>query len=235
MEIKKEFLEKVDQTNEQISKSPIVKGLVDGLISLVPFLGSAISSSLDTRAFQLFEENSKRFAEEIRNIVKNLDEAKLDKIFIETPEFTSLLLEVLTRNARAYEEEKVKLFARAFVAFSTTQGAETKYKEGFIKIIDELTVDHIRVLGFVLYRLNNPNKENEKLRRRVLAEDISNSLDIPIDRVLAYCQHLLRFGLLWDWGIGKLGEYKPNKFSITDYGQELATLLKSIDTTKDSS
>ncbi len=228
MELKKQAIEKVDQANEFISNSPIIKGLFDGGLSLIPIIGQAISSSLDARSFKLFEENTKQFTKELKSLIENVDERKIDKNFLESPEFTSILIDTLARNARAYENEKVKNYAKIFANYLTLKGSSIAYKEGFIKILDELTVDHIRIMAFICNQVDNPTEENEKLQDRVLAEDASNSLDIPLERVLAYCQHLLRFGLIRDWGIGKLGAYKPDKFSITDYGRELVQLLTSI-------
>ena len=117
MDIKKEFLEKVDKTNDQISASPIIKGLVDGLISLVPFIGSAISSSLDTRAFQLFEENSRRFAEETREILEKIEEKKIDKNFLESKEFTSLLIEILGRTLELMKKKKLNYLQNYVLCF----------------------------------------------------------------------------------------------------------------------
>ncbi|HCR71074.1 MAG TPA: hypothetical protein DIW23_06490, partial [Anaerolineae bacterium] len=94
-------------------------------------------------------------------------------------------------------------------------------------IIDELDLDHIRILGFIFERVNNPIETDERLKDRVFAEDISSSLELSLGRTLAYCQQLLKFGLVRDWGIGKMGVYKPDKFSITEYGRELAQLLIS--------
>lgn len=225
MSAKKNLLAKIDDTNERISDSPIIKGLIDGGLSLIPFLGSAISSSLDTRAFQLFEENSRKFTEEVRQIVGNLDENKLDKEFIESPEFTSLLIGTLARNAHSYQQEKTRAYAKLFVSFLTNPGSSVSYKEGFIRIIDELDIDHIRIVAFIFERTNNPVETDERLKDRVVAEEISIVLNIPVDRTLAYCQQLIRYGLLRDWGIGKFGAYKPDKFAITDYGRELSQYL----------
>lgn len=227
MTTKKNLLAQIDKTNKQISDSPIIKGLIDGGLSLIPFAGAVISSSLDTRAFQLFEENSRRFAEEVRRTTIELDESKLDKEFLESQEFTSLLISTLTRNAHTYKQEKVKVFARIFVSFFTFPGSKAPYKDGFVQIIDELDIDHIRILGFIFERVNNPIENDERLRDRVLADDISLNLQIPMGRTLAYCQQLLKFGLVRDWGVGKFGKYEPDKFTITDYGRELAQLLIS--------
>ena len=226
MGIKNEALTKIDKTNELISNSPIIKGLVDGGLSLIPFVGSAISSSLDARAFQLFEENSKRFAEEVRKLLDRIAEDKLDKSFLESSEFTSLLIETLARNARTHEEEKVKLFAKVFVGFVTVQGSQIHYKEGYIKIIDELSAEHIKMLAFIYDRTNNPTETDEKLRDRVQSEEISTVLNITIERVSAYCDQMIRYGLLRDWAIGKYG-YKSGSYAMTGYGLEFSKFLLS--------
>ena len=226
MESKNEILAKIDKTNEQISNSPIIKGLIDGGLSLIPFLGSAISSSLDTRAFQLFEENSRKFTEEVGRLVTNIDESKLDKKFLETPEFTSLLIETLARNARTHDEEKINLFAKVFASFSTNQGSKINFKEGLIRIIDELSVEHIKVLGFIFDRTKYPNEADEKLKDRVQSQEIATQLNITVERAQAYCDQMIRYGLLRDWSIGKYG-YKPGNFAITSYGLEFSELLIS--------
>jgi len=226
MESKNRLLDKVDKTNQYISNSPIIKGLIDGGLSLIPFLGSAISSSLDTRAFKLFEENSRKFSEEVHRLVEKMDDKKLDKKFIESDEFTSILMETLGRNARAYEEEKVKLFAKTLAGFTTVQGSQILYKEGFIRIIDELSIEHIKILAFIFDRINNPIETDEKLIDRIQSKEISVGLNIPEERVQAYCEQIIRYGLLRDWAIGRYG-YKPGSYTITGYGFEFAKFLYS--------
>jgi hypothetical protein len=223
MDIKQQIIAKLDQANAALSNSPIVKGLVDGGLSLVPFLGTAITSALDTRALKLFEENSKRFAEEVRQIVSELDDAKLDKSFIESDEFVSLLTEILARNARTYEQEKVKLFAKLFVNSVTVGKSRTPYKEGFVRVIDELSTDHIRVLAIAYEKsLTAPNEAENVVR----AEEIARTLDIPASRAEAYGDQMIRFGLLRDWYIGRW-DYKTGHYQVTEYGRGLAEFLKT--------
>jgi len=226
MTTKNKLLEKIDETNQKISNSPIIKGLIDGGLSLIPVLGSAISSSLDTRALQLFEENSRKFAEEIHRIVDNIDENKLDKNFLESQEFTSLLIETLTHNSRAHEEEKIRLFAKIFAGFVTIKGAQIHYKEGFVRIIDELSAEHMKILAFILNRTKNPIETDDKLKNRVQAQDVSAELNITNERAQAYCDQMIRYGLLRDWSIGKFG-YKPGNYALTGYGYEFAEFLIS--------
>ena len=220
---KNKLLSKIDEANDKLSNSPIIKGLIDGGLSLIPVLGSVISSSLDTRSFQLFEENSKRFAEEVRKIVSNLDENKLDKDFLESSEFTSLLIETLARNAKVHENAKVKLFAKAFIGFTTINGSQIPYKEGFIKIIDELDLNHINILAFIYKH----TKAKDQLVRKITSKEISSRLKIPNGRVQAYCEQMMRYGLIRDWGIGRL-DYEPGYYVVTEYGSEFSEFLSSF-------
>ena len=226
MSEKGEVIAKVDQVNAALSKSPIIKGLIDGGLSLIPFFGQAITSVLDARAFQLFEKNTKHFVKELKQLVEYIDDEKLDKEFIESDEFISLLTEVLSRNARTYEDEKVRFFARVFINSAIHGMSKVPYKEGFVRIIDELSADHIRVLSFIYEKsLPSTEEDREENRDRVLASQISEALNIPGSRVLAYCEQMIRFGLLQDWGIGRY-DYKPGSYEITDYGREFAAFLR---------
>ncbi len=226
MTMKKNVIEKIDEANQQVSQSPIVKGLIDGGLSLIPFLGSAISSSLDTRAFHMFEENSKRFAEEVRKLIDSIDENKLDKDFLDSSEFTSILLETLAHNARTHEEEKISFFAKVFVGFTTISGSQVLYKEGFIRIIDELSVAHIKALAFIFDRTKNPVEADEKLKDRVQVQEIAIQLNIPIKMAQAYGEQMIRYGLLRDWSLGKYG-YEPGNYALTNYGSDFAEFLIS--------
>lgn len=227
MTTKDKLLDKVNDINVIYSRSFIIKGLTDGVLSLVPVLGTAITSALDTRAFQLFERNSKQFSEEVRQLINKLEIEKIDKKFLDSDEFVYLLIEILSRNARTYEQEKVKLYARLFVNATTLSKSTTPYKEGFVRIIDELSVAHILALAFIYDRSSAFTKEDkENNRGHVLASEVAEELLITEPRALAYCDQMIRFGLLRDWSLGKYG-YKPGSYAITDYGFELAEFLKS--------
>ncbi|MCG3112957.1 MAG: MarR family transcriptional regulator [Candidatus Manganitrophus sp. SB1] len=218
-------ISKIDQVNTAFSTSPIVKGLIDGGLSLIPFLGQAITSALDTRAFQLFEQNSKSFAEEVKKLMDKVDESKVDKRFIHSTEFVSLLIDILARNAHTHEEEKINLYAKLFVNFTKHGNSETPYKEGLIRIIDELGVEHIRILAFIKEKdkISTP-KDGKSSTTDVQLHEIAQATGIPKSRVQAYCDQMIRFGLLQDAAIGYFG-YEPGSYAITEYGYELTRFL----------
>lgn len=223
MSAKQQIVTKIDQAKTALANSPIVKGLVDGGLSLIPFFGAAITSVLDARAFKLFEENSKHFAKEVNRLVNEIDEAKLDKRFVESDEFVSLLTEILAKNARTHEQEKVNLFARLFVNAATLEKSSAPYKEGFVRVIDELSAEHIRALRIIY---ENNSKAQSKDDNFTKVHDVAWQLRVTDERATAYCDQMIRFGLLRDWSIGKV-VYSSGHYEITGYGRELAEFLKT--------
>jgi hypothetical protein len=229
MNVGEQVITSVDRVSEALSKSPILKGLVDGGFSLIPFVGQAVVSALDTRAFQLFEENSKLFSEEVRNIITVLDEEKIDKDFIYSSEFISLLFDTLSKNARCYEHEKTKLYANLFVNSVMYEGSKVPYKEGFLRMVDELSVDHIRILSFAYEKTLTFTKEDIEaenvFRGTISVKDVVAALGIRESRASAYMMHLARFGLLHDYGVGALDVKSGEYYRVAAYGFEFAAFL----------
>ncbi len=226
MGIRDKAIAKADQVNASLMSSPIVKGLLDtGIPCLFPVVGPGILSALDKRAAQLAEKNSKLFAEELKRHIDSIAEDKLDKAFVESDEFVSLLINVLARNARAHEEEKVKFYAALFMNAVMTPTSSTSYKEGFVQIIDELGVDHIRVLSHIESTWRALSDEDRKKNGKDFsATAVAQALHMPEHRAIAYCDQMMRFGLLRDPAVGRFG-YKPGYYAITDYGSELMSFL----------
>ncbi len=178
------------------------------------------------RAAQLAEKNSKQLFLTIGDYVRRLDETKIDRQFLDSDEFTSLLFDVLTMNAKSYEEEKIDLFSRIFINSALRDQRVTPYKEGFVRIIGDLSADHIRAFRFVCERTKNPDpKEADETAGRVLGSEIASATGLTEHRAIAYGYEFVRYGVLRDWHIGRYG-YEPGYFALTEYGEEFAAFLR---------
>jgi hypothetical protein len=155
-----------------------------------------------------------------------LDDSKLDKAFLESDEFTSLLLGTLARNAQVHEKEKTRLYARLFVNAAKLGNSSVPYKEGFLQIIDQLSVAHIHILSLIHQKsLAFTDEDRQNNRDGITAEEIALETGVSVDRVQAYCEQMIRFGLLRDWGIGRYG-YRPGSYEMTTYGHDFARFLE---------
>ena len=110
-------------------------------------------------------------------------------------------------------------FAQVFIGFLHGDGPTVAYKEGFLRVVDELEPEHIAVLTIV-------HRESAGESEYAGSEHIAKELDIPEGRAIAYGVQLIRFGLVRDHGVGRWG-YKPGRFTITDYGSEFCVHLEN--------
>lgn len=166
------------------------------------------------------EENTKRMIEELRIGIDALGDDKLDSKFLDSDEFTALVLRTLELNARVSRAEKNELFARILLGFLHGEGPREPYKDGYLRLIDELEPEHIVVLG-IFYRGSMAANETAP---HSTAEHVADELGMPVSLMLAYCSQLVRYGLIRDWGIGKW-DYRPGQFDITDYGKDICQHL----------
>ena len=184
MSMKDRALAKVDQATEALGKSMVAKAAIDASISLIPIPGvsGAISSAIGSRASKLAEENTRRLFEELRSEFERFDEVKLDKEFIESDEFVSILVDALTRNLRTHERQKTRLFARAFANFSSTDYSSTPHKEGFLEIIERLSFGHARAMAFLYKRSCEPLADGDVKIKVGRALTASGNRTCRIDR-----------------------------------------------------
>jgi hypothetical protein len=216
---------KLDEVNTATTGSPIGNALLQAALSIAGPIGAAISGALSGRAAQLAEMNTKQLFLTVGEYARRLDETKIDRQFLDSDEFISLLIDILTMNAKSYEKEKIDLFSRIFINAAMRDPIATP-KEGFVRIIGDLSTNHIRVFQFVCERTKNPDpKEAKQTTGRVLGSEIASATGLPEHRSIAYGYELVRYGVLRDWGLGTF-DYQPGAFALTEYGEDFATFLR---------
>jgi len=177
--IRDRFVAKLDEVNAAAALSPIASAVFQAALSIAGPFGAAISGAMSGRAAQLAQKNSTQLFLAIRDAIRQIDETKIDRQFLESDEFTSLLIDIYTMNAKTYEEEKIDLFSRIFINSALGDQVTTPYKEGFVKIIGELSVNHIKAFQVICERTKNPDPNDAKTAGRVLASEIATATGLP--------------------------------------------------------
>lgn len=216
-------IQRFEEAEASLATSPLGKALVDGGLSLIPGLGQAIASALSTRAANVAAKHTAALVTELRAGVQQLGEEKLDAEFLESDEFSSLLVRTLNMNARSARTEKIRLFGKVFLGFLKEPGLTSPFKESFLRIVDELEPEHVQVLRLI-HRDSGPLGQPADSRGRARVEQLAKELDLPEGRVLAYGVQMMRFGLVQDDSIGRTG-YAPGRWVITSYGREFCEHL----------
>jgi hypothetical protein len=227
MSIKNEISDKVDLALKEFSNHPIGKGLIAGGLSCLPVLGPAIMEVLNSRLSQTMFRNTENFVDELKRQLEDVNEKAISKGFLGSDEFSSLLLEILTKNARTHEREKISYYATIFINSTMEDKSEVPYKEGFVRIVDELSVQHILILSYILSRSLAFSDEDKKNNRDFInSTEIAETQRISESRAKAYCEQMIRYGLLQDWYIGRW-DYKPGHYALAEYGFEFTAFLRS--------
>src|SRR5438132_11097452 len=154
--IRERFVAKLDQVNAMVSESPAANAVLQAALSITGPLGAAISGALSGRAARLAQKNSTQLLLAVGDYIKRVNDTKIDREFLDSDEFTSLLIDILTMNAKSYEEEKIDLFSRLFINSALRDQVVTPHKEGFVRIIGDLSADHIKAFQFIYERTKNP-------------------------------------------------------------------------------
>lgn len=68
-------------------------------------------------------------------------------------------------------------------------------------------------------------EDRNKNADSITVEEIGQVLKLTQSQVAAYCEHMVRFGLLQDWFLGRW-DYKRGHYELTDYGRDFAAFLE---------
>ena len=119
--------------------------IVHGLLSLLPaggFLDNVLFRRIKQRARKRLEEFHVVFAKQL----SDLDETKIDKDFLDSEEFDTLVMKVVARTVWEHSEEK-RAFLRAVLLNSITVDlSKNPLKETILELLNEISPAHIKVL-----------------------------------------------------------------------------------------
>jgi hypothetical protein len=149
------------------------------LVNLVPGIGGAISSVLFGISGDRRFERVRAFLEDLDLRVGHLSEEQ-DR-FVRSDEFEDLLTETLERVSRERNEDKRRLYA-AFLLEIIDELPTESYDERlhFLRIIEELQGDHIRILRAMAAEPDTNNATMGGSRKLTLEALLP---DIPSDRL----------------------------------------------------
>jgi len=72
----------------------------------IPYIGGSIDRLLSGKAAKKWQEKVKKLLEELKLRLRNVEENKIDKEFLESNEFESLIIRTFQALQSTYEQEK---------------------------------------------------------------------------------------------------------------------------------
>ena len=141
----KELPKAIEKKADYLLERAESEELVHGLLSLLPaggFLDNVLFRRIKQSARKRLEEFHVVFAKQL----SNLDENKIDKDFLDSEEFDTLVMKVVARTVWEHSEEK-RAFLRAVLLNSITVDlSKSPLKETILELLNDITPAHIKVL-----------------------------------------------------------------------------------------
>lgn len=118
-------------------------GWLRAAVALVPSLGSSIDAIITTRAQNLARQRIEAFLSELQAASSRLDAEKLDRAYLESEEWSDLVLRAFRAAADTRDREKSQLYAALLADAATTDRIPEIDYEAALSSIAELSVQEV--------------------------------------------------------------------------------------------
>jgi hypothetical protein len=112
-------------------------------IAGIPYVGGSISSLITGQARQRLVQRAVEVFEVVGERLRHIDESLVDREFFDSEEFQTILALAIQQLQTTHDRRKIRLLASALANSGTKQFASDDRKETFMRLLRELTMDHI--------------------------------------------------------------------------------------------
>jgi len=139
--------EKLAQASEAYAQNTWLRAL----INLIPHIGSSLDIILASRG----EIHKKRMFEFLKNLkeeLSNIEEEKIDKAYLETEEFSDILLKLMEASMKSRDREKIRLYAKFLRGAVLIQDRSQVPLEDYLATLVELTPIELEVARTIFFQ-----------------------------------------------------------------------------------
>lgn len=117
------------------------------LVQLVPFgVGSAIDSLFGDRAVAIQIGRLDKLCQEIKRQLKQMDEGKIDKSYLESGDFFYHCRDIFAETVRSRNEDKLERFARVFISGIAKDRPTAEFLSLCTELVSELELPEMLIL-----------------------------------------------------------------------------------------
>jgi len=172
------------------------------LVAAIPYVGGTIDILLSGYSARRWQERVINLLNELKNKFEHISEDQINKDYIQSSEFESLIIQIIQALQTTYEQEKISYFANILTNVAITPSLQNENAQRYVKIINELSGLHIRILKIV-------NESQDSVR----ASDISKIIGGNFTEIEPYLSDLSAHSLIHDPSAGTLG-WTPGGYKI---------------------
>jgi hypothetical protein len=140
---------KADEATRAVSEWYEDDPALRNLVLAIPWIGAVIDNTLSTPGRRARRERLISFLTEVKETLDQLDGDKIDRAFVESPEFEGVVQDVLLKASNTSREEKLRMLRDALVGAATGGSGAKALMDTIWALIMELSPEHVAVLQYV--------------------------------------------------------------------------------------
>jgi|TARA_B110000240_G_C13337670_1_gene384075 hypothetical protein len=202
------------------------------LISNIPFIGSSIDNVFTGKASKYYKLRIETFIECVHQEFASIEENKIDKNFLETPEFFDLITSLIENSVKTRHIERVELFSKLLKSKISKDFSNKFEADDFTYIISELIPRDILIISEI-EKINNDftNQKNisetpENIYDLITIKNFENKTNFSKSEIIFSLAKLTKLGLLNEYYAGNvLGMTPGGDYKSTDTFEEIINII----------
>ncbi|MDE3074708.1 MAG: hypothetical protein KGJ86_04700 [Chloroflexota bacterium] len=197
-------------------------------LQLIPVVGPVLDVIVSSTASRIQRERLEGFFADLRTACEALDQAKIDRKFLESEDFFDLFVATTERMLRTGAAAKREALRNVFVNGMLRDNSDGPFKEIALRIVGDLTPAHVVALAYA-HRLaaRFTAEQREAKSDFTPIQDLDEQLGSP-ESARTVAHDLLALGLLSNWWQGRYdakSDSTTDRFSLTPLGRRLAEFI----------
>jgi hypothetical protein len=206
---KKDVQRIVVSAAEKYGRSVIARTVV----TAIPYVGSPINELLTGKWGRRWQQRTEEWLALLDERMQAIEEGKVDKAFLESDEFASLVVSIVQRLQSTHEAEKVACFANILSRAITNEWSGDPRVTRYLVLVHELGLLHMKILGMFEKRARTLSDTGEGAIPILQTTAIAAELDLSVEETEPFCADLASRGLLYDPHVGLAG-YKKGSYAL---------------------
>lgn len=141
-----DFALEIDDEAKKMLQDKIVSAGVAGVLSLIPGIGEAVIELMRDLAMQRLNNRVRDMFQHFTNRIREIGEDKVDREWFRSEEFQTLLSDAFQQLNATHDRKKLEMLGTALANSGTPGFRDEERKDLFIRLVRELTPQHVRVL-----------------------------------------------------------------------------------------
>jgi hypothetical protein len=155
----KELSERIDAAREAYVQHTWLRAA----INLIPYIGGSLDVVLASRG-SLHQKRIVEFLESLKEEMSHIKEERVDTAYLESPEFSDIILKLMEASLRTRDREKMRLYAKFLRGAVLIQDRNQVSLEDYLETLIELTPIELEVARTIYEQQRNSELEpNENI------------------------------------------------------------------------